>query len=253
MLSKEEAIQIEQALESDDELRKELKAIENSLLDFAKSHSVSPPAKLKSRVFDRLEKEGYKTSDSSSTQSPPSDQSKGVHRLRIWLIAASVALLVSFGLNLYLINENLTYQQELSELRSAYDEAVERQSVLAENTSRLESTLRTVAQTAVSIDLQAQEGFEGMKARVFWDSNTGEAILAPRELPAITADRTYQLWKIRDGQPESLGVFDLDERPIFNVEDRIFEADAFAISIEPEGGSVQPTADQIFLVGLVAG
>lgn len=59
---------------------------------------------------------------------------------------------------------------------------------------------------------------------------------------AAEEGRTYQLWQIRGGQPVSLGVFDqagLLTQPLG-------EGATLAVSVEPVGGSPQPTTKPLF-------
>ena len=59
----------------------------------------------------------------------------------------------------------------------------------------------------------------------------------------------YQLWGIVEGQPVSVGVFDLDQnlREMLNIAN----ASAFAITLEPTGGSETPTLDKMYVIGNV--
>ncbi|GGR84923.1 anti-sigma factor domain-containing protein [Deinococcus sedimenti] len=60
--------------------------------------------------------------------------------------------------------------------------------------------------------------------------------LAPQE-------RVYQLWRIEDGQPVSAGVFDGQGIVI----PRVQSGQTVAVSVEPEGGSEQPTTEPILI------
>jgi len=253
MLSIEESLLVEKALASDPLLQEELKVIEQNLLDYAKAHAVPPPENLKSRVFNRLQKEGYPLKK-TSTQTEKNISSSKINWTRsIWLYAASFALFLSLGLNFYLYQKNVGLQLNLNEVSRSYEELLQDEVKWTHTVSELEFTLRTLAYNSVSIELQPQVGFEDLEARIFWDNTTGKTHLAPKNLPALSEAMTYQLWFIRDGTPQSLGVFDSENDLILEVEERVLIADAFAISIEPSGGSIQPTPNQICLVGLVSG
>jgi anti-sigma-K factor RskA len=59
----------------------------------------------------------------------------------------------------------------------------------------------------------------------------------------------YQLWLIRDGQRASGAVFSTDERSYggtrIRAEGSLLEYSAFGVTIEPTGGSPQPTGTQV--------
>lgn len=97
----------------------------------------------------------------------------------------------------------------------------------------------------------------GPSMRVFWNRRTGEAVIRAANFAQIPDTRTYVLWMIRDGKPESVQLFTPDaggERLINTV---ALPRDprgivAFAVTEEPAGGSPQPTMEP-FLVGQVRG
>jgi anti-sigma-K factor RskA len=68
-------------------------------------------------------------------------------------------------------------------------------------------------------------------------------------LPALEADQEYQLWLIRNGERTSGAVFSTDERSYGGTRIRapraLTEYSAVGITIEPAGGSPQPTGKQV--------
>ena len=68
---------------------------------------------------------------------------------------------------------------------------------------------------------------------------SGRAFLDPTSLPALAADRTYQLWGVLDdGTPVSLGV--LGAEPAAHDVRRERTGDVLAITEEKAGGVVAP-------------
>jgi anti-sigma-K factor RskA len=79
--------------------------------------------------------------------------------------------------------------------------------------------------------------------RVLYLADDGIAVL-DLSMPPLSADRTYQAWKItEDGRAVSLGV--VRNQGTFAFESDLSDAAAIAISVEPSGGSPQPTSDPI--------
>jgi anti-sigma-K factor RskA len=69
-------------------------------------------------------------------------------------------------------------------------------------------------------------------------------------LPQPESGKTYQLWAVSDvGRPTSIGLMDVDVRgrAIATAPFRVDGALNLAITIEPAGGSPQPTSDPIFV------
>ncbi|VAW43345.1 hypothetical protein MNBD_CHLOROFLEXI01-1518 [hydrothermal vent metagenome] len=84
---------------------------------------------------------------------------------------------------------------------------------------------------------------------------SGGATFVAANLPPLTAAQVYQLWIIRGDVPISAGVFEVDEngRIVLPVDGALAASfDAVGVSIEPAGGSEQPTPDQIILLGIAS-
>ena len=69
-----------------------------------------------------------------------------------------------------------------------------------------------------------------------------ETYLVVSGLQEAPSDHTYQLWFMDDGVPVSAGVFDVSDGLAIVEADRSVEGfEGAAISLEPEGGSTEPT------------
>ena len=87
---------------------------------------------------------------------------------------------------------------------------------------------------------------------VAWSSAKKKVMIdmANTNMPANDKDHQYQLWALVGGKPVNLGVFDSDTTSKDMVEMRsIASADAFAVTLEPRGGSQNPTMDQMMVIG----
>jgi anti-sigma-K factor RskA len=86
----------------------------------------------------------------------------------------------------------------------------------------------------------------GAVARVV--PTASETYLVVAGLQEAPSNHTYQLWFMDDGTPVSAGVFDVDEGLAIFEADRSLEGfDGAAISVEPEGGSTEPTTAPIMV------
>jgi anti-sigma-K factor RskA len=80
------------------------------------------------------------------------------------------------------------------------------------------------------------------------------AILIAEDMPPLPKDKTYQIWVIEDEAPEPSGLFEPADGPVSCVvETPLKEADAVAVTIEPEGGSPRPTSDPMLVAEDVRG
>ncbi|HEV3234531.1 MAG TPA: anti-sigma factor [Candidatus Dormibacteraeota bacterium] len=90
---------------------------------------------------------------------------------------------------------------------------------------------------------------------------TGQLTYFPREhaayltldkMPTAAAGRTYQMWLIRNGKPESVGTMQPDAAGEADVtlNKDLGGYQQFAVTDEPDGGSAQPTGAQVLSQGL---
>lgn len=82
-----------------------------------------------------------------------------------------------------------------------------------------------------------------------------EGALVVDGLPSLGEDQEYQLWLIRDGQRTSGAVFSTDEKSYGGTRIRaplsLLEYSAVGITVEPTGGSPQPTGKQVLAGSLI--
>lgn len=102
------------------------------------------------------------------------------------------------------------------------------------------------------------DGDPRMRARATYDPATKRAVVVFENFIKPNA-RDYELWVIRGGAPASLGLITADAQGhatlhLENVGDS-FALSAFAVSIEPEGGSPNPAAPSgpVVMLGKLSG
>jgi anti-sigma-K factor RskA len=89
------------------------------------------------------------------------------------------------------------------------------------------------------------------RGQLIANPDSRSAVLILSGLAALEPGRVYQFWLIRSETPVSAGTFEVDEqgRAVLTVEadTLIGTFDAMGVSIEPEGGSPQPTGAIVML------
>jgi anti-sigma-K factor RskA len=106
---------------------------------------------------------------------------------------------------------------------------------------RADNVSDVLARAHSRVTLDAQGGFDGSGSLYLSD----EGMVATFEsLPSAGRRRSYQLWAIADGKPVSIGVIE-DSGRVVRLLEWQGRADAFAVTIEPEGGSPVPTSDPV--------
>lgn len=85
----------------------------------------------------------------------------------------------------------------------------------------------------------------GGTLRVTASPTRDAAVVVGSSLAPLNAGRTYQVWRMQDGKPTSVGLLGRGSGVLYV--DGIEDTDAFAVSVEPAGGSDQPTSEPIAL------
>lgn len=77
------------------------------------------------------------------------------------------------------------------------------------------------------------------------------AVLVANKLPPAPEGKVYEAWIIRDGIPEPAGLFEpRDGDAAASFDGSTKNAQAIAVTLEPEGGSPRPTSDPILVAPL---
>jgi anti-sigma-K factor RskA len=100
---------------------------------------------------------------------------------------------------------------------------------------------RVLASATRRVELGPQKGFTG---RGVLHIAGDDAALVLDDVPDAGRDRVYQLWAIAGAAPRSMAVLDGTGR-IVRLFDWRGNADRFAVTIEPMGGSPVPTSDPV--------
>jgi anti-sigma-K factor RskA len=97
-----------------------------------------------------------------------------------------------------------------------------------------------------------KSGDNSAYAIVYWDtvSASKDVYLMINNLPQPASDKQYQLWALLNGQPIDLGMIEVKQQRLLYRMKNVQNAQAFAITLEPKGGSDQPTTPPIAVSNL---
>jgi anti-sigma-K factor RskA len=263
-LSPEEALQVEEMASQNPEVRDEIAAIEEAMEQYAMQNAVEPSADVETRLFEKL---GLSEVEENVNVQPEPiyaeepriirlDGSDAKVRTLRYALVACVALLVVSTAALF-----ITYNK----LNDAHDQiaslSLDKQK-FAGVVSKLEfenQGLDNIAAMAESkewatIRMTGQPFSPASKMKVFWNKKDKSVLInyVAMDLPKADAEHEYQLWALVNGKPVSLGVFgksDSTNNEALVKMQAIQEAQAFAVTLEPMGGSVNPTMEKLTVMG----
>jgi hypothetical protein len=236
------------------EVGAELTAIEDSLeqLDFAKAKAPSTDAKQK--LFANLKSNNNSASNtetkivslSSTTIAPV----KNINSNLKYAVAASIALLI--GSAIFNMLTYTKYNKVSKELASAQEKLSAQQNDIARLQNNLEVPLNNSSQQVVLKGTPAAP--PNSTAKIFWIRNTGDVYVEASGLPETPKGMQYQLWAIIDGKPVDAGMISYDKKgQKYNIQKMksFGKAQAFAITLEKEGGSPTPTMEKLYVMSEV--
>lgn len=232
-LTPEEKVEVEKAL-FDPVVRREYESIEKKIEILARLQGKEPPSRLKNSVLGIIADVGSRPS-----------------WLRVGLAASLVLGIAGIVTSIFFWNQWQTTNAQLTQLRtdnlkiaSEYQRVNSTYKDLQENLNKL------IDPQFKRIVMAGTDNLPEREAIVYWNPETREVALNSLSLPALAADQQYQLWALVDGKPVDAGIFDANEVEIQNMK-LIAEADAFAVTIEPRGGSALPTLEKLQVLGKV--
>ena len=225
------------------EIQKEIDNIEVALFKYAGAFAITPPLGLKERILDNLENIPTTPTSGSNSKSKSSN----------WEILALVATALLSLLTYNYYSKSNTLQEEKQELDIKYQELqreCDKRSELQNNMDKQIAIMRDA--DSKPIRMKGTPLSPNSEAVVYWNADNKTSFLDIASLPKPTDDKQYQLWAIVDGAPVDMGVFDLStEADTFLEVKFITEPQAFAVTLEPRGGVVSPTMDQMYVIGNV--
>lgn len=246
------------------ELKEELLSIQSTIESYIESIAVEPPASLKGIILEAIRNVEQ---ESSVNVKPVQAESKVISKKEEtkvvqlkprsflkWAAAAAIIPIIGIGV-MYFGERNsridltdqlarveaktqANFKDSLSDLQSLLTQSEEYQALIFDKSTK-------------EILLAGTEISPESKARVFWSSERKEFCLVSDQLPDPTSGKQYQLWAIASDVPVDLGVFDMSVRCTNLQKIDLENIQAFAITLEKEGGSSTPTMDQMYVVGAI--
>ncbi len=181
-----------------------------------------PPADLRRRLMQVVESEAAQP---RAAESPSTSWFGWLGGLRNVALGAAAVLVVG------LLSWNVLLQEDVQDLRGQVEEA----------------RSANEAQQTREIALGGTWAEQGARAEVT-ALKDDRAILVVEDMPSMPDDRTGQVWVIRDEKPEPSGLLEPSGNMAATaITTNLRGADAIAVTVEPAGGSDEPTSDPVLV------
>jgi len=207
---------------------------------------VQPSEELKRKLMNRVNADARKRF-ASMPQTQASSWSRFLDLFRPqagnWAphAIAVLSLFIAIGTGLWglsLRNQYVSLQSEVASLRQEL--ALQREVIT-----------RVASADSRAFAISGTEHQPAAHGQLIADPKTGSAVLVVSGLKPLEAGKIYEVWLIKGDTPVAAGLFKVDDQgqAILEVSQNVEPGsyNAVGVSIEPEGGSSQPTGDIVML------
>jgi hypothetical protein len=262
------------------EIALELDMASSAFEGLAEASSVTPPPALKTSILDAIEHEKQDSllsveksvipNTQKSTDFQPNTAQNHDDKITLGIYKIAAVLLVSLTVGAsYLYIDSKSDLEASNERLSALESDLEKeQSGISDRIAGLEYTLNESSSTikdltseleivkdpsTFKIALKGTDLRPNALASVYFNPDKEQIYIESNQLDELAESYDYQLWAIVDGKPVDMGVFNpkLGDLSQLQKVDYIKNPQAFAITIEPVGGSIGPTLEKMVVLGTV--
>jgi anti-sigma-K factor RskA len=255
LASAEEAEEFERMCATHTEVRNARDLFEQQIERNAIAVGVQPPKKLKSLILSEIEIDAQKNPPVKTISEPAKAERAPVFQMTpaFWKYAAAASIILLLGstfLNFYFFNQYRKTNDLYTELLAGNDRLATSMRVTQTKMDNYAMALDMSNDSNVAVvKMLGVKDHPGDRATVFWNKESKDVYLMVNNLPQPPTGKQYQLWAIVNGQPVDAGMVNWEagnmKVPIKNVP----AAQAFAITLEQEGGSQTPTPNAMHVLG----
>jgi anti-sigma-K factor RskA len=249
----DEKLQVEAMALKYPAIKAELDEIERSMELYAEKNAVEPAEHLRGRILNSLLTNFADDSTFDKVKEKPKDNVVAFSAPKTtnfykYAFAACLALLLA----------------SIVALVSMYNKLQDSNSTIAALQSDKQHFANTVSLKEGELEVLQDASFKFLKLQATTKAPTGSQItvawspakkkvwidMKSLKMPENDKEHQYQLWALVAGKPIDLGVFDANsDTADMKQMKSIATADAFAVTLEPKGGSPTPTMDEMMVIG----
>ncbi len=259
-LSQDEKIQVEEMASMHPTVKAEIAEIERALEAYATENAIAPPQHLREKILNSLitnlavdnlpPSGGYiDSAPAEATDNVVAFPTSKTNSFYKYAFAASLAALIMSLFGLYSLNNKLQESQGQVALLQNKNQS------FANKVNLLDNEINVFHDPTIKlIKLQGTPKTPSSQMVVAWSPQKKKVMIDMQDMKLAENDKAhqYQLWAIVAGKPVDLGVFDSKADTTGMVEMKsVANAVAFAVTVEPRGGSVNPTMDQMVVIAKI--
>ncbi|RYD56298.1 MAG: hypothetical protein EOP56_13270 [Sphingobacteriales bacterium] len=266
-LSEGERAEVQAAMARYPEVAAEVIAIEATMGMLVQETADAPPAFMQDKIWNTLQAQSGGSASAISDAAPigmteppagpkvipivaPEKKSNSWLRAAVW-----IALAGSLLTNFYLMSQSGKSSREVEDMQAKVNTMNARQEAMLAQIDMYQKERSMLLDTGMkTVVMRSTQPGKEMGGMVYWSRSKGEAYLALHNMPMPPKGKQYQLWVMQDGKPVDMGVIANDmvtTNGMQKIAKAVASGQAFAISLENEGGSPTPTMEQVQVMGAV--
>lgn len=253
--TQDEAGILECVMSHNAEVRAAFEEAQVALENLASVQAVAPEPELKNKIWTKISESNKQNFDiSQEIIQSERIENEPEHVIEVdepqrstwntWAIAASILLLLSIGGNIFYFSHSKQKENQIVALNAQQEDTEKKIRTINEKLSLVANP------DLQKIVLAGVGAHPDSKAVVFWNKTNNKVYLSVQNLPEAPSGMQYQLWAIAEGKPVNAGMYSKDKDMKMSLAE-IPEAQAFAITLEKEGGSPVPTMENMYVMGTV--
>jgi anti-sigma-K factor RskA len=252
LASEPERVEFEQQCAQYPEIVAALRDFEERFEKFALENAVPPPPMVRVRFLEAIRNTASGSTTSINQPKIITMENENVPVRRTggsrFLAAASVILLIGLAWFAYQYNSLKSANADLSTTNSSLKTTLNSKDSILNQI--VEEQKKVVSNPDVTVvNMVGTQAAPKSSANIYWDSTSANVFLVVKNMPALPSDQQYQLWALIDGKPNDLGVFNATQDKVILKMKNTKKAQAFAITIERQGGSPSPTLQKMQSLG----
>ena len=243
LTSAEETVLVDQWVADYPEVKQELLAIQDALESYAQENAIQPDPGIKEKILARISQSTIEKVETRSFEPMHASEREKPYKHTVvrrmpqfstYAAAASIILLIIsavVGYNYY----------------SKYKDANDQLQVAQEELSTISNKY------AHPVVLNGTTHAPEAMAKIYWMKDKGgEVWVDPSNLPQVPSGKQYQLWAIIDGKPIDAGMISTSKGMYHIQRMKSFgNVQAFAITMEKDGGSPTPDMDEMVVMSKI--
>ena len=258
-ISPGERLQVEDMASKYAEVRAEITEIENALELYAETQAIDPPEQLRNKVLnslltnlgdDRMFTKPRKHPQEEEYEDDREKITLPVKKINFYKYAFAACLTLLLISTYALVNIYSKLQDSNTQLTALQADKQQ----MANQVNLLDSQLDMYRDPIYKVlKLQGTAKTPASVLTVAWNSASKKVMvdMQSMKLPEHDKKHQYQLWAMVAGKPVSIGIINPPAADTSGIKEMgaIASAEAFAVTLEPMGGSINPTMDQMVVIG----